>query len=279
MTQAQFNAAYGKARTSFSKLTRSTVKKIHDIYEEAAGKVAAIVKDATERELSVLTSASWSRIKAQLEAAASDIRTELRAQMILSVDDGADIVKGISEKYLIDLVKYTGGKITKSGIISTFAGVNRSMIESMVNRVYTDGYTFSERIWNISNGFQNSIKNVISVGTAMGRDVIDIARDIEVYVTDGRKVLAKRYGGLVKGTRDWSKSIGRDVDYNALRLARSEMYMAIQDSAVATGRMTPSVTGYNWVRNTSEDWNCDCPDLEKGGPYTEDEVPDYPHPN
>ena len=279
MTEAQFIRAYGKARKSFSKLTRATVKKIHDIYEEAAGKVARIVQDATERELSVLTSASWSRIKAELESAASDIRSELRAQLSLSVEEGADIIAGINEKYLIDVMEYAGGKITKSGIVSMFAGVSRSMVESMVNRVYTDGYAFSERIWNISNGFQNSIKRVISVGTAMGRDAIDIARDIEVYVSEGREALAKRYGDLVKDEPGWRTRIGRDVDYNALRLVRSEMYMAIQDSAVSAGRMTPSVTGYNWVRNTSEDWNCDCPDLEAGSPYQEDEIPDYPHPS
>ena len=256
------------------------MKELAKVYEEAAGKVAAIVLSTDLKNLSEITSGAWRQIQHQLELEAAKLRDAVKIQAINTIERGGSLYSSVHEDYLFELIDKTYGKITEAGIVNMFEAINPKLVRSMLNRVYTTGYTFSDRIWRVGEDMQIQIKNVISVSLSMNRDVIDIARDITTYVKSGRRGLAKRYGDLIKGSKEWAQRIRKDVDYNALRLVRSELYMSLQDAAVMTGEMNPGCTQeYDWKRNTSEDWNCDCPDLEAGGPYTADEIPDYPHPS
>lgn len=278
MTKREFERAYLAARRSYSKLTRETLVKVKEIYEQAAAKVSQIVALTEAKELSSLTSAINRQLNSVLEQAAKEIRDQLDDGIKNALATGSSKITDITEKYLVDLVGISEGKITQSGIVNMFIGVDKKLVESIVNRVYQGGYTFSDRIWRVGERFQKDIKNVISVGLASGRDAIDIARDIQVYVKQGRRALATRYGDLVGS--EFRKRIHKSVDYNALRLVRSELYQSLQDASVLSGEMNPASQGlYDWVRNTSEDWNCECPELEANGPYEADEIPEYPHPN
>jgi hypothetical protein len=261
-------------------MTRRTLQKIHDIYLQAAGEVSQIVVISDLQGLSDFTSNAWRQIQLKLEHYASVIEADLGDRTQLAMASVAERSLLIHEDFLIDLVDITNGTLTESGIIAMFAGVDDRIVTSLVSRVYESGYTFSKRVWNVADQFQTQIKDVISVGVAMNRDVFDIAKDLEVYVKFGRRGLAKRYGGLIKGTREWSKRIRKDIDFNALRLIRSELYNSLQETAKIGGQMNPGCTGlYDWKRNTSEDWHCSCPEYEKNSPYTLDALPGYPHPN
>jgi hypothetical protein len=74
--------------------------------------------------------------------------------------------------------------------------------------------------------------------------------------------------------------MGKDVSYPALRLARSELYASMQQTALWAGRVNPGATDlYDWIRSTHEDWGCACPELAENSPYTYQTAPSYPHPN
>jgi hypothetical protein len=253
---------------------------IKTVMLDAAGKAAQKVMMSQIDELSDLTSASWLQIQTQLEQAAYDIAATLEDSLGSAVLSGSDRALSITEDYLFDLVGETDGKITRSGIMNMFIGLDRTFLESMVTRLSTDGYTFSERVWRTGTLFQEQIKRVIETGFALGRDVLEIAEDITVYVRYGKRALAKRYGGLIRGTAEWRARIHKNVDYSALRLVRSELYQSLRDASIRSGELNPACSGlYDWIRHSSEDWNCECPKHEKNGPYTAEQVPGYPHPN
>ena len=42
---------------------------------------------------------------------------------------------------------------------------------------------------------------------------VKIAKDLEVYVAEGKASLMKRYGNLEAGTKEFAKRIPRNVDY------------------------------------------------------------------
>jgi hypothetical protein len=71
------------------------------------------------------------------------------------------------------------------------------------------------------------------------------------------------------------------VDYRAMRLYRSEIHRNLQEAAVEEGEDNPACTGeYDWILMPGRGvWQCDCPELAAGGPYTRETIPDYPHPN
>jgi hypothetical protein len=280
MTKAEFTAAYRAARAQYPRLTRDAMAELAKVYEEAARKVAAIVVATDIKNLSELTSGAWRQIQHELEREAEKLREALKKQAITTVEKGGDIVTGIHEDYLFDVIDKASGKITEAGIVNMFGSVNPKLVKSMLNRVYTDGYSFSDRIWQVGVDMQAQIKNVVSVSLSMNRDIFDIAKDLQTYVKYGRRGLAKRYGDLIKGTKEWARRIRKDIDYNALRLVRSELYMSLQESSVLVGEMNPGCTGeYDWIRNTAEDWGCECPELAAGSPYEADNIPDFPHPN
>lgn len=284
MTKAEYEAAYRSARKTYPNITRSTMIRLKRTYTNASKRVAEIIKDAERAGKADLTIAAWEQVNRQLAAAATDISNQLYNVVPQSSRTAIDITAKIQEEYLFDAVTAVGAEnlITHIGIQNMFIGVNDRVIRSVVNRIYQNGYTFSESCWQAGEYYQKQIKDVISSGIAMGRSSIQIAKDIQVYTADGKRKLASRYGpNLTRPTKEFMKRIGNKVDYRALRLVRSELYMSLQDAAAAQGHACPACSGlYDWVMEGGrQHWDCACPELAKNGPYKHEEIPGYPHSN
>lgn len=314
MTKAEYEAAYRSARKTYPNITRSTMIRLKRTYTSASKRVAEIIKDAERTGKADLTIAAWEQVNRQLSAAATDISNQLYNVVPQSSRTAIDITAKIQEEYLFDAVTAAGATklITHVGIQNMFIGVNDRVIRSVVNRIYKRGYTFSESCWQAGQYYQAQIKDVISSGIAMGRSSIQIAKDVQVYTAGNKGTLAYRYGpnlfrpkdldSFRKGKLskiDWKaveakygasktkifknfmKRIGDKVDYRALRLVRSELYMSLQDAAKAQGQACPACKDlYDWVMEAGrEHWDCDCPSIAKNGPYEHDKIPGYPHAN
>ena len=91
----------------------------------------------------------------------------------------------------------------------------------------------------------------------------------------------KRYGKLERGTAEYARRIPRSVDYRALRIVRSELYASLKEVGIENGKANPSALDkFDWVMQSGRaDWDCDCPDLAAGSPYTAAQFPAQPHPN
>lgn len=280
MTQTQYNSLYLKAKKELANLTADTLKKIRSVYISESKKVADEILKYKEKGLSNLTTDSLQNIYNQLQESAKKISDKLEDLLYTGIDKSSGNIAGIDEKYLIDLIGLTDGKLTKTGIENMFLMVNENAVKSMVARIYQDGYTFSERVWNVGKDYQNQLKDIISGGIASGRDVIDIAADLNGYVKEGKQKLITRWGDFTEDSPGWMKRIRKDVYYPSLRLVRSELYSSLQDATKLSGQFNPACNGlYDWIRTNQTDWRCDCPELEAGSPYTADNIPDYPHPS
>ena len=283
MTAAEYQKLYRQARKSFPNLTVQTMKKIKDVYIEAAKKAAIEVRAAELLGKSDLTIESWRSIEAQLARSAADISESIEAGVYNSVKSATSYTSNINEEYIIDSVHKAGieGKIPITGIKNVYFSVNERVVASIVNRIYQDGYSFSTRVWKAGQAFQDEIKNVISAGLTQGRDLIKVARDIQTYVKDGKLALAKRFGTLERGTREFMKRIGNKVDWRALRIVRSELYASLQEASAEQGRANPgALDQYDWVLEAGrQHWNCACPDIAADSPYKYENIPGYPHSN
>jgi len=284
MTKAEYELIYRQARKAYPGLTREAMTKIRQIYIDAANLVAAEVRKATLAGRSSLTIQSLEAIESQLKIGAANISNALNS--IVPDTVGSAIVKtnNANSKYIIDAVAVAGAssKIKSVIVKEMFQGVNDDVIRSVVNRVYQDGYSFSSRVWRIGDQYQKTIKDVISAGIAQGRDPIKIAKDIQKYVSDGKIALANRYGpNLERGTKEFMKRIGNQVDWRALRLVRSELYAGLQDAALQQAKINPACNGtVDWVlEQNRQHWSCSCADIASAGPYKIVDTPSYPHPN
>jgi hypothetical protein len=296
------------------------MKILRRTYLQAAKDAATKVLAADFAGQSQITIQSWAAIEAQLSSSAAEITRVLEEQIESKVLTGSKIRTDIHNKYLKDMVTASGADdfITKSGLANMFSGVGNRVIESLIGRIYQDGYTFSDRIWRIGQKYQDTIKDVISVGLAQNRDLIKIAKDIQVYTADGKVGLANRFGmisrrdidnyrkgkalridwkmfekkiiseygpeegiKIIKSTRSFMQRIGNRVDWRALRLVRSELYSSIQIADAEAGRVNPAALDlYDWILEAGrQQWSCACESLSLDGPYKYSEIPGYPHSN
>ena len=282
MTKDEYYRLYRQARKSFPGITKEAMTELKRTYIEAGKLAAAEVRKAELAGLSDLTIKSWQNIEKQLEEGARIIRDNIEKGIYNTSALGISKTSEINQDYLIDAFKdIDQTKITQTGIKNLFRSVNTRVVTSIASRVYQDGYTFADRIWNAGLDYQKKIKDVITSGLAQGRDVIKIAKDIQVYIKDGKISLVNRYGDLKRGTSGFIRRIGDKVDSRALRLVRSELYQSLQIASAEQGRVNPgAIDMYDWFLSPGrQHWGCACPDNAANSPYTLQELPDYPHPN
>jgi hypothetical protein len=99
---------------------------------------------------------------------------------------------------------------------------------------------------------------------------------------EAQALLKSLEGERPDAVRAYYRRVGAGgLDYRAIRKTRSEIYSNMQEAVVEADEMNPATTGmFEWVlQQGRENWNCNCPDLARDGPYTKDNVPGYPHPN
>jgi hypothetical protein len=102
---------------------------------------------------------------------------------------------------------------------------------------------------------------------------------LTVYVKNGKEALVKRYGEILRGSKEFIKRISGHIDWRAMRLARTELYTSIRESAKMQGHDNPAVKEYSWNLTSGGAYECVCPDLAANSPYVETMIPDAPHAN
>ena len=77
----------------------------------------------------------------------------------------------IDEQYLLDANARAGAGLSAVKIKNMFVKVNDDVIANIAKRVYSDGYTFSERCWRVGTNVPfNDMRQTILSGLAQGRD-------------------------------------------------------------------------------------------------------------
>jgi len=285
MTNAEFHRLSIDARNSLSTLTREVMKRIKAVYIEAARNVAEQVALAdlasTFAGQSELTTASRVSIYRQLEEEAAKVAAAIESNGKIGLNTAVAKIGTANDTFLAQALNDAGVvAISRQVVAQIVSGVNAKVVESVVNRVWSDGYTFSKRCWLAGQRFQDDIKNVLATGLAEGRDALEIAKDINLYTRDGKVKLMQRWGKLHRGSREFARRIPKNVDWRAMRLVRTELYISLRDAGVQHGLANPAcIQEWDWVRQSSTDWGCACPDYAKGSPYKLNDLPSTPHAN
>lgn len=136
-------------------------------------------------------------------------------------------------------------------IHNAFSYVPDQIVRNIISgNVYQDGWTLSSAIWGHNKRVQDDLSKIISIGTAQGKSAIEIAKELERYVDPSARKQAKtiqswRYDKMGNKIKD-SVYFGK-IDYNALRLARTMISHAYQQSFENVNMNDPFVIGYRWL--------------------------------
>jgi len=140
---------------------------------------------------------------------------------------------------------------------------------------------FSNSVWTASREYRSTMDTILRDSLRNGRDVVDIAKDMDVYVKGGKTSLAQRYAGLEEGTPDFINRIPQNVDYRSLRLSRTVIQGATQDAQIASYEINPGAKGFKWVLSPAHVRYSVCEDIVMGNPwnYQTFSFGNPPHPN
>lgn len=270
-----------EARSDFLRLRLRQEPALRKIYLDAVDNVAEEIRNLkptigplTRNHLSALEKS----LRREAEQISQGVAERLKDDLLGAVEAGASslnrqLIRAIQEsKAPLDILKIQRG----------FADVNSAAVEALWSRTHK-GMILSDRIWQASDNAQQAIRDIIWDGTARGRDAVKVARDLEKYVRHGAKTLADDYPDMMDRM---GRRIPKNLSYEALRLARTEMSNALREGGYAAGRVNPSYIGSRWLLSSSHPIPDICDDFASAdlyglgpGGYPAGEEPPIAHPN
>jgi hypothetical protein len=263
-------------------MTAQTMKLIRAAYQTAADNAASVIASGALEGKSALTQDTIAKLEAELQAGIALIDKAIKDNVPDLMAQGLASYADVDIRFMTDaLGNAAGQKITIQGLKDLYSNVNSQVVSITLNRVFQNGYDFAASAGRVALRFDTDIKNLIAAGLAQNRDLGKIAGDITKYVKTGKQQMVHRWGDKIEpDSKALLRRVPERVDYRALRIARSELSMSLQEAGKENGRLNPGASGwYDWVRVNSVDHGCICPRNATNSPYRYEEVPPFDHPN
>lgn len=126
--------------------------------------------------------------------------------------------------------------------IASYSWVPRAAIDNVTTRVWSDGRTFSDRVWRTGNQARSGINEILAAGVARGESAVDISKQIRQFLIEPEITAGTSWTTAVRPSVTGAGSI----HYNALRLARTEINNSYRESLVLANEANPITLGVKW---------------------------------
>lgn len=144
--------------------------------------------------------------------------------------------------------------------IRAFEFCRQRAVAAAYARTHKDGLHLSDRIWNTAESSRDAMRAIVTAG--IGEDAVKVARALETYVKQGATVTAAHFPGMMKrmGSR-----VPENIDYNALRLARTELTAAYSEATIGAAKASPAIKKVRWVLSNTHPRTDICDAYASGG--------------
>lgn len=252
---------------------KSINKVLNDVARDVAKEIRSRYKDG---DASKYLSNIDSHLKNKAEQINSKLTEEFDKGIKFSVEAGLHQSKETTLSY------FKKSKIDWKPIERTFFRENIAAVEDMKSRTIK-GLNLSDRIWDKSKKARDSMGMIIEDAIKEGENPLDIADMLETYVRKGANTFAVDYPNMMERL---GHNLPMDLNYESLRLARTETAAAFGNAAIKGASINPGSKGIQW-RISNAGVTCDiCLDYSNHnsglgkGVYTVGDLPEYPaHPN
>lgn len=269
-----------EARSEFLSLRLKQEPAIRAIYIAAAANVARSIARLASGA-SHLTRNHLQALGKSLTREADNINKALTARLGNDIGQAFGLGARPLQMHLTDSLQAAGAPLDMVRVHRAFGDVNKAAVEAFLART-KNGMKLSDRIWDTSQAARENIRTIILDGVARGRDCVAVARDLEQYIKHGAATMADDYPGMMARM---GKRVPKDICYEALRLARSEMSMAFLDGTYTAARGNPAYRGVRWLLSSSHPLPDICDTLASAdlygmgpGGYPAGDEPPLPHP-
>lgn len=251
MSEQKFNLKNTEqVRTTTTMQMQKDIKKMYEqLYKDVTRKISAMGNSNIQKQNLLLLQRD---IKNRIEQLNNDIKNNVIRNMTIVSNEV------VSDKRTF--LKQCGFK--DEDIHGAFSYVPDQVVRNIINgNIYQEGWTLSGAIWGYNKKTQDALNKIISIGTSQGQSALEIAKQLEQYVYPYAKKKAKTIQSWRKATMNdviagRARYVGEEIkdsvyfgkiDYNALRLARTLISHAYQQSFETVNRNDPFVVGYRWL--------------------------------
>ena len=272
-----------KAEEIREKVTETMQKQIRRMYYELYSDISKWIEQSGDR----LKEQNLVLIQRQIRNRIEQINSELDGTVRANMETICNAVTEDIRTYL----KQMGFKETE--ISEAYMYVPAQVIESIVTgQIYQEGWSLSQAIWGYNQKTQQVLQNIVTMGAGEGKSSYEIAKDLEAYVNPSERKQAQvirswRYATQADVNAGRASVVGERisdsfrpgrVDYNALRLARTMVSHAYQQTFERVNRYDPFITGYRWMVSNFHGRVCSICRERDGVVFPKDELP-LDHPN
>lgn len=161
---------------------------------------------------------------------------------------------------------------------NTFGNIPSEALKAMKSaEMYKDGMDLSKRIWNITQQSGKQIEEIIYSGIAQGTNAVDLAKLLQEHVNPlSRKVWDN--GKIKELLGDGYAWANKQIEYNALRLARTSIAHTFTLSNKLSAQKNPFVEKMRWHSVFAHGRTCSICKERDGKEYTIKDLP-FDHPN
>lgn len=271
MPRSLYEQYFEDARARWRAGTTATVGQIRSIYDRALRDLQREIA----RRLPAQPSAAHLR---GLERSIEQARENLTRQVIDATLRGIRLsVTEATTAAMLLAIDELGGAFEVRGIKAIYQDLNDRAVLAYATRTRFDGLNLSDRIWNATGQWKGHVQRALEAAVAQGTPTRDLARTLDEYLKPGVGKASS------EPTRRRLK-LPRDVSYQSVRVARTEMATAFKEGTILGHSRVPSYLGSKWELSAGHPFEDDCDDLASGGPnndgvYPPGDEPMQPHPN
>lgn len=242
-----------KAEEIRDSTTQGMLKQIQRMYQELYRDVSRRITSGGGNSLSNQNLILIQReIQNRIKQINSDVENNVRSNM-------ETVCNAVTED-IRTYLKQMG--FQDSDIAEAYIHIPAQIVDTIVTgQIYQEGWTLSGAIWGYNKKTQQTLQDIITSGAGQGKGAYEIAKELESYVDPTAKKQAStikrwRYARETDVQAGRAEYIGQritdyyrpgKVDYNALRLARTMVSHAYQQTFERVNRYDPFVIGYRWL--------------------------------
>ena len=252
------------ANIARDEITTRQKREIRKLYNQWAREIRSMSNSMPKRDIGdIEKQRQLARLYYQLRQGSRNISSELDKTVRQNVSNIADITVRVNNRWLNSL-GFTNGSLDLK-----FNPVKDTVVRNIITgNIYNQGYSLSDRIWNLEQSTMRDIYTVVAKGLAENKSMYEIAKDLEKYVNPNARLPWHVYGK--------TPIHNRVVDYNAQRLAKTLTQHAYQQAIIGCTKDNPLVKGYLW--HAAGGHPCQLCQDRDGNVYSAETIP-LDHPN
>jgi SPP1 gp7 family putative phage head morphogenesis protein len=228
-----------KARNA---ITLEQRREIHDLYLDWADEINDFANHYPEKTTKAMNPAlvalAYAGLQKMLDQSGDRIAGQVEGIVLKNMYRMSETVATAHVKWMVSVgysetVVKTGMSFAPEAIVQRVA----------TGKIYDSNWNLSSAIWGDNEQTHRQIREIIAGGMKEGKPIHEISKDLERYVNPDK---AKPWNLRNAQGR---KIYPRDVDYNAQRLARTQVQHAYQQSVIEAARNNKNATGIRWNAN------------------------------